>query len=396
MCGLFGVNTSTLSKQEINNTLQLGIMSQLRGTDSTGMIVAGRHGNSKKARHIYDVKITKDVVPSGYFLLTTEAYQPFKEIPIATTIVGHCRAATIGSVTVDNAHPFEYGDIVGVHNGTLVGTLADEAKKLGITDSEMFYRELAESTLQKAIDKCGFHSAYAFVWIDKSTNTLNLLRNSRRPLYLMYDKHKTTTYWASEKGMLNLLAERENPVDFLSPFMLKDDVHVMIELGDNSCVNVPDIRPTYVPPPPRQIAPYEPADGGWWSRMSKEKSAKEEKKKEEEDLAPWETNRHPKDHLFYKGYDNFVAPVRVFRPKLAIGCCNCMAKCDVEDETHWIGRDTYLCGDCNSLDFVKENFKIGALNKSFPGGIYKVPGFVKDKVEDLMEVDPNMTEPTCH
>jgi len=409
MCGLWGVTTSVLSKQEILNTFQLGVMSQLRGTDSTGIIVAGREGNTRKLRNTYRALVAKETYPAGYFLLTKEAALPFKEINIPTAIVGHCRSATIGDVTVDNAHPFEHGDIVGVHNGTLVGTLADEARKIGITDSEMFFRELSSSTLQLALNKCGYNSAYAFVWVDKQANTLNLLRNSRRPLYLMYDKDKTTTYWASEKGMLNLLAERENPTDFCAPYMLKDDVHVVIELGDNACVNIPDVKPKYVAP---AMVPYKPADDKWWSTMYSKPEEKQYTKRtfkpKVEDEIPWIDDgqaKHPKDHLYYKGYEHMVVPVRVVRPRLAVGCTNCMSKCGPEDTVHWLSRDAYLCDDCINLDFVKENFKVGALNKTYPGGIYTLPGFVKDKVleEKEKEVDPNMQDqqsamekPTCH
>lgn len=420
---MFGSASSTLVKTEITNTLQLGVMSQLRGIDSTGLAIAGRPGNGKKQRHKYDVTITKDIIPSGYFLNTKQVGEAFKEVTIPSAILGHCRAATIGEVNPSNAHPFECGDIVGVHNGTLNGDLASEARKLGITDSEMFYRELADTSLQKALDKCGLTSAYAFVWIDKTDHTLNMLRNQRRPLYLMYNKGNTTVYWASEKGMLSLLAEREGESYFEEPFLLKDDVLVTMELGGIKCKNTEGIRPRYIPPviPPfRKSDDYEYAKDDWWNNMTSTGTAQSRRaytppaRRGSEDEIPWvmgdsvndgSSLKHPKAHLYYKYYDNTVVPVRRILPILEIGCANCLTKADPDDKTHWMSKVSYLCDECMSVPFVREYMAVGTLGKTYTGGIYKVPGSVeenKTKDERIEDVDLEgsalvpLEKPTCH
>ena len=62
--------------------------------------------------------------------------------------VAHVRAATVGSVLIDNTHPFTYGPWAFAHNGTLPGhqelrpALLEEALGVpsGSTDSELMFR----------------------------------------------------------------------------------------------------------------------------------------------------------------------------------------------------------------------------------------------------------------
>ncbi len=78
----------------------------------------------------------------------------------ASTVIAHVRQATIGSLTVDNVHPFVHGSWTFAHNGTLTGfellrpRLEAEIEPLlrrwsGTTDSELvFYWILSRMTRQ--------------------------------------------------------------------------------------------------------------------------------------------------------------------------------------------------------------------------------------------------------
>tara|TARA_R110000851_G_scaffold315229_2_gene477564 strand:- start:12887 stop:14782 length:1896 start_codon:yes stop_codon:yes gene_type:complete len=105
-----GRSPKTFSPDKFN---LLGIMNEVRGTDSCGVAVDGE---------IY------------FGVNTTKRYRDFLAdggYPIPTTIpivIGHTRNSTVGGNTIENAHPFGFGDaktnkefyaFIGVHNGTL-------------------------------------------------------------------------------------------------------------------------------------------------------------------------------------------------------------------------------------------------------------------------------------
>src|SRR3546814_3056993 len=96
-------------------------------------------------------------------------------------LFGHNRAATKGAVNQENAHPFNHGDIVGCHNGTLYNvTNLDDHKDFKVDSENIFYdmsRNGAKATIAK------LQGAFALCWYDESNRTVNLVRNSQRPMY---------------------------------------------------------------------------------------------------------------------------------------------------------------------------------------------------------------------
>lgn len=392
--------SSTLVNGEINCIMQLGVMSQLRGVDSTGLVVVGREGNTKKLRNNIELQVCKDTEPAGFYLYSKDVSETLKKVSIVSGVIGHCRAATVGNVTAENAHPFTCEHITGVHNGTLMGPLETEAKKLGITDSEVLYQTMAEYGLQYTLDKCGFNSAYALVWVDRQHNTINFLRNNKRSLYMMYNKGHTTLLWASEKGMLNLLREREPLYEFEDPFLLLEHTHTSIPIGEIGCTNIENVRPKveFIPPSSRK---YEAADQSWWETMwdgSKEEKKKEEKPKQlpPPTIKPVTTlAAHPKDHLYYKYFENIIVPVRKAREYLEVGCMNCMSKAGPEDKAYWVSRQAYICHECNSLPFVREYIYMNDENMVYEGGIYKIVTSTT-ATKDNATIKMHDRKPTCH
>ena len=125
--------------------------------------------------------------------------------------LGHNRAATVGKVSGLNAHPFQFGDIIGAHNGTLLQsdwTALD--KETGATtdvDSAALYNAINELGVDKAIPmihegNTAQRGAWALTWFDACEEKLYFLKNKHRPLWYAYNKELTKIIWASEYWMI--------------------------------------------------------------------------------------------------------------------------------------------------------------------------------------------------
>ena len=89
-------------------------------------------------------------VPAGIFTNTT-------------MMIGHCRYATTGAVVEANSHPFQKGNILGVHNGIVSNhkELNEKYNRNFDVDSEHIFQHIAENKPMKEINAYG-----AVVWID--------------------------------------------------------------------------------------------------------------------------------------------------------------------------------------------------------------------------------------
>ena len=191
MCGIVGVAGKIGVKEEQVFALMLKL-DTIRGHHSTGVIAIDKH---------------KSVVKHEKFLGTPWDF--YKETDLfnggigtyrgtASALIGHNRAATIGDVSAENAHPFDFDDLIGVHNGTLVDTQLhklDEHLKFDV-DSQVLYHNINKNGIKETIPKtCG---AYSLIWWDKKDETLQLLRNDDRPMQYRYSEDGKTIFFASE------------------------------------------------------------------------------------------------------------------------------------------------------------------------------------------------------
>ncbi len=205
MCGIVGV-VGNISFKEEKAFKQMLIVDVLRGPHSTGMI---RVENSGKP--YYDKMATEPLD----FIYNSDLFVKGDRIKgLNKALIGHNRFATMGIINDDNAHPFEFGDVIGVHNGTLsreyLSNLPDYTK-FDVDSENIFY----------SIDKIGFketykklHGAYVLVWYNKKEKKLNIIRNDKRPLYLSMNDN--CFFFASESWMLTSILKR-NGIKFSKP-----------------------------------------------------------------------------------------------------------------------------------------------------------------------------------
>lgn len=204
MCGHVGIAGKLEFKDEAT-VKRLLIYDYFRGPDSTGIAVINKEGNDAKIVKIASHPL--DLFDMTKFKAALSGYQ-------SSVFLGHNRAATKGVVNAVNAHPYEFGHIVGAHNGTLsAGTFAKLNEKLGEkfeVDSQAIFASIAkfgiEATVemfQESVEGKQCPDAWALVWFDLKEGTLNFLRNKERPFWYSYSKEFDRVFWASEWPMID-------------------------------------------------------------------------------------------------------------------------------------------------------------------------------------------------
>lgn len=233
MCGLIGYfTTENKVPEDLRKTVRnMWVLDQLRGWHSSGVMILKD-----------DVPtIIKDTGGPNSFW-EREGYEDVWDneglLSIDTPIfMAHNRHATKGEITAKNAHPFNFRHIWGAHNGSLNGDFADrlairERDKIRYeVDTQFLYNHLAHKGIEATwLDKGG---AAALTWWDDKQKTLNIIRDSLRPLHFSLSKDGKTIVWSSEawimqKGMPKNLQNsfgkiEEFPINTLHVFSINTD-----------------------------------------------------------------------------------------------------------------------------------------------------------------------------
>lgn len=205
MCGLYGFSGKSIDKNLITI---LALQNITRGEDSSGIYLE----NDKSYWHNREVG-TADLLFEN--ILTTENHGIVKnDINI---VIGHNRAKTVGTVKVENAHPFvmlkkqnslNINDIVLAHNGTLrdyhriVNHFSTKFKHNEIdVDSQLFAYYFARFEDVKILNM--FEGAAALLWKNINKTEMYAFRNDDRPLH--YGMVGENMYISSVDTALNLI-----------------------------------------------------------------------------------------------------------------------------------------------------------------------------------------------
>ncbi len=226
MCGI--VSYFSNEKKNTADVRLAGLMNQmlfvdtLRGYHSTGLM----YETSEGMREYF-----KKAVSGPDFLELPTTKSILSNLKKTRYLVGHNRAATRGEVKSENAHPFEYDHILGVHNGTLTNHHALGGDTHAV-DSAMFYSALSKESTDDLIPRV--NGDFNFIWHDDTDDTIHMIKNSTRPYCFAKLKDLDVIVGASEKGMLKWLVAR-NRLEIQFCWTPKDMVEYTFHLdGDLS------------------------------------------------------------------------------------------------------------------------------------------------------------------
>lgn len=193
MCGLVGIagKIGANEKQAFRRMLEFDTV---RGPHSTGVLFVATTGQTE---------VVKKVGTPWDLYQHKTAEENFKHSH--NVLLGHNRWATQGKINNVNAHPFDMGNIIGAHNGTLTSRYnLDDHIKFDV-DSENLYHHMENSGVADTIPK--LNGAFALTWWNIEEGTVNMIRNSQRSLYYTFTKDHMTLMWASEPWMIIVAAD---------------------------------------------------------------------------------------------------------------------------------------------------------------------------------------------
>ncbi len=180
MCGIYGYVGKPFNKEKLCMLMKnLAIATEVRGTDSTGVVATTR----RKAYFSKAVEKASKFVQHGDFekAIVTRGCRYF---------LGHNRAASCGGVTVPNAHPFKGEKFFLVHNGTsrVANQMCDERGLVreGQTDSEAILKLIEADGLKSSEDLLNKLTDFSIVLLDykKRNGALYFFRNHMKPMYV--------------------------------------------------------------------------------------------------------------------------------------------------------------------------------------------------------------------
>lgn len=241
MCGLVGI-AGNLSFQDEATMKRLLIFDYFRGPDSTGMGTLRKDGSTRLAKAA--------VNPCDFFEM--KSFTDALSASASLVFLGHNRYATKGKINGGNAHPFEYGHILGAHNGTLTEASWKALNELNGVDTDVDSQALILAISNFGIDEVVplLEGAWALTWIDTKEGTLNFLRNKERPFWYAYEKGYKKIFWASEYPIIRAAVEMSTTKyeyatcdEGYSFRATAEDMHYRIPLEE--LVKGSDARPTF-------------------------------------------------------------------------------------------------------------------------------------------------------
>jgi hypothetical protein len=176
-------------------------------------------------------------------------------------LFGHGRYATSGKISVENAHPFQEGDWILVHNGSVRG---GGLKTGGVgepeVDSHALCVRINEVGLKEALQS--IDGAFAIIAYNTKERKVYAARNKERPLhYFRQGKHAylASTYAGLQFSLQDNGKFLDDKMKYIEE-LKADSLYVLTENGFEEADSVKKLPP---PPPPPV---YAGAGGGGYSR----------------------------------------------------------------------------------------------------------------------------------
>ncbi len=372
MCGLTCVLSGWLSDNDVEVFKQLLIVSSLRGWDSTGTISIGKD----KWEDPIQATVDRCSGDPYSFLMLTNWQEETKKLRTIRSLVGHCRYATKGEVTLKNAHPFKHKHIIGVHNGTIHGKF--DHSDLYNTDSHALFHNIAEKGVKEGLEhihEASNSMAFALIFYDTKAKNLHIIRNAERPLFIAYNDLKTKIFLSSEEQMLKLVLTREK-IAHEDIYSLKTNTLLTIPTESTMPLKDMIIEEDYLKYKPKIISTYIPDKGGstnkdvpfttstssittdvpWHEREIQKKVAKAIAEEAITNATRGNKTKTanvselPKPQVvrrFYKGYRGEELTESQYLNLLAHGCAYCSApEPSTKLAVRFISREEYLCNGC--------------------------------------------------
>lgn len=205
MCGLIGIAGDLALKDEAAMK-RLFLADFFRGPDSTGLAAIRKTG---------DVHIAK-LASNPIDLFDMTRFKTALTGGSSKVFIGHNRAATKGAVNNNNAHPYQFGHIVGAHNGTLETSswraLEEAIGEKYDVDSMAIFAAIEKLGLEETVKL--LEGAWALVFYDSKENTLNFIRNDKRPLWYAFTEDFKRIFWASEWEMIDTAVKMAGANDY--------------------------------------------------------------------------------------------------------------------------------------------------------------------------------------
>lgn len=240
MCGLTGlldVSTNGFAAKDVDLFEGLLLINSLRGRSSTGVFGVNKHKQAdihKVLGNPYNLDVT--VLGDWFNNRMLNRYW---------AVAGHGRFPTQGEITIQNAHPFQHGNITLMHNGTLrnLPRLLKEHNKTFAVDSEMICWMVNELGIEDTIKE--IEGAYALIWYDSTDDTYNFIRNQDRPLYYGVNTFNDQMVLGSEEHYVDW-ANSKTHKRFKEVKPVAIDSHYKVGREKNKfVVERKDIRKTY-------------------------------------------------------------------------------------------------------------------------------------------------------
>lgn len=336
--------------QDSRNIIRdLGIVSQLRGVDACGIISLTKDKDGNQ-----NYKVNKLGESASYVLYNGEVNDTFFDNEVFA-ILGHCRSATVGSLSDENAHPFIVDKIVGMHNGTIPAFTGGKINGVPITDSQVLFNRLNSVGLARMIKESN-SGAMALCWLNSEEGTINFYRNYERTLYFM--KALDVMYYSSEYDMLSFIKSRSGLTTWDYPKLLEAGHHLSFSLVDRTWKKTKiEEEKTYLPFSNFNRPAITPPAGMTAIPLPPPK----EQKPASTDYSQYASTITYKYRAFRGKCMNLKKAIKL----LQRGCAfNADHRCTSADETYWFNNKSYLCKVCAKDPFIREAVSATRLYKA--------------------------------